>query len=260
MNIHEVTEEISALVPNCLRHVEGEKSLQERVFPFIEHAWLWATANICPACLADHAPLFPRLVACEAYLRALPSLNVVMTPNGLATVGTQTLVAASSQRTGALMDALGQERDRLLEAVCDSLVGCAPWADFWASRSWGGSLLCLPSFTAPAGRGWERFLETVARASALEMEMQRDWISPELHAALLREALFGTLQGPRLRLVSRLQEMLLDGHLNARALSAIVDDIRKAPSLFPEWQASATADLFTPPTFENDPQASGYFF
>ena len=40
----------------------------------------------------------------------------------------------------------------------------------------------------------------------------------------------------------------------------IVNTLRSHPEAFPEWHASPTAALFTPPTFENKKENKGYWF
>lgn len=48
--------------------------------------------------------------------------------------------------------------------------------------------------------------------------------------------------------------------INEQRMADIVNYIRQCPAAFPEWHNSSPAELFTPPTFENKKNASGYFF
>ena len=45
-----------------------------------------------------------------------------------------------------------------------------------------------------------------------------------------------------------------------RDIIDVVNHIRCNPDLFPEWHASETAKLFSPPIFKNKKEAKGYFF
>lgn len=54
--------------------------------------------------------------------------------------------------------------------------------------------------------------------------------------------------------------VLLDRPINSTRIRDCVNYIRYNPTLFPEWHDSETAKLFTPPKFENDKKAKGYFF
>lgn len=104
-------EQLTALIPNTLISVKGETSLFDKLAPFLALAEDWVrntftsepTYNtICG--YTDSNPIriaTARLVVADAMRRAIPSLDVVLTPNGFATVGTQNLVAASKMRRQA---------------------------------------------------------------------------------------------------------------------------------------------------------------
>ena len=55
-------------------------------------------------------------------------------------------------------------------------------------------------------------------------------------------------------------DLLNGGSIRMRDLIDVVNHIRCNPDLFPEWHASETAKLFSPPIFENKNENKGYWF
>ena len=55
-------------------------------------------------------------------------------------------------------------------------------------------------------------------------------------------------------------DILNGGSIRMRDMIDVVNHIRRYPNLFPEWHASETAKLFSPPIFKNKKEARGYFF
>ena len=99
------------LLPNVLATAEGEPTLIEKLYPFLETAEQWAIESFLPESLFDEIAasdsfgpgerlLFPleKLVACHAYMTAIPSLDLVLTPNGFGIVSNQTIAPASRER------------------------------------------------------------------------------------------------------------------------------------------------------------------
>lgn len=54
--------------------------------------------------------------------------------------------------------------------------------------------------------------------------------------------------------------MLLITTNEHQTLTQIVELIRSNPEDFPQWHASATAQLYAPPIFENKKESKAYWF
>jgi len=152
-------EELTALIPNSLITVKGETPLFDKLAPFLDLAEAWvketftseSTYNtICG--YTDSNPIriaTARLVVADAMRRAIPSLDLVLTPNGFATVGTQNLVAASKMRVDRLVDSMLTHRDDCIAALLPELPGASrgghphPAPLFPAPVFFSSSLFCL---------------------------------------------------------------------------------------------------------------------
>lgn len=273
-------EQLTALIPNTLISVKGETPLFDKLAPFIALAEEWVrntftsepTYNtICG--YTDTNPIriaTARLVVADAMRRAIPSLDVVLTPNGFATVGTQNLVAASKQRVDRLVGSMLTHRDDCIAALLPELPGASKWLNSDQAAFFGATLFPDLSLTnqIPATQlprsWWERYLELRSQILDLEASLAEEWFSPELMDVLRRRNLARTLADADRRAVADMQAHILGylrtGTFNTRRLADTLTYIRRHPEYFPEWHNSATAQLFSPPIFLNKKKSSGYFF
>ena len=278
MKIISTNEQLTALIPNTLISVKGETPLFDKLAPFLDLAEAWVketftsepTYNtICG--YTDSNPIriaAARLVVADAMRRAIPSLDLVLTPNGFATVGTQNLVAASKMRVDRLVGSMLIHRDDCIAALLPELPGASRWLNSKQAAFFGATLFTTLEIVAQSpisnSPKWERYLELRPQIIDLEASLAKEWLSPELMSALRAENLRGDLPPVRHDVVRQIKAQLIDylhkGMFNSRRLADIVNIIRHRPSDFPEWHSSDTARLFTPPTFRNRKEAPGYFF
>lgn len=271
-------EELTALIPNSLITVKGEMPLFDKLAPFLDLAEAWVkdtftsepTYNtICG--YTDSNPIriaTARLVVADAMRRAIPSLDLVLTPNGFATVGTQNLVAASKMRVDRLVGSMLTHRDDCIAALLPELPGASRWLNSEQASFFGATLFPTLEIVAQSpisnSPKWERYLELRPQIIDLEASLAEEWLSPELMSALRAENLRGDLPPVRHDVVRQIKAQLIaylhKGTFNSRRLADIVNIIRHRPTDFPEWHSSATARLFTPPVFRNRKEAPGYFF
>lgn len=271
-------EQLTALIPNTLISVKGETPLFDKLAPFLALAEDWVrntftsepTYNtICG--YTDSNPIrmaTARLVVADAMRRAIPSLDVVLTPNGFATVGTQNLVAASKMRVDRLVGSMLTHRDDCIAALLPELPVASKWLNSKQAAFFGATLfpdLSLIDALPPAqGSRWERWLSLRPQVLDLEASLAEEWYSPELMAVLRRRNLAHTLADSDRRAVADIQAHILGylrtGSFNSRRLADTLTYIRSRPDHFPEWHNSATAQLFSPPIFQNKKKSPGYFF
>lgn len=264
--------QLRSFIPNQVLTVKGETSLFDKLLPFISISEQWFFRHFVSENLIDILPvnileLCSNIVAVDAYRIALPQLDIVLTPNGLATVGTQNLVAASKARVDRLTLGLLADRDRMLSQLVESLLSISEWPDSPQGR-WFGSTL-FPSFDicnliGETERIWDVYCRTRTQIVDLEASLADEWFSPELMSALRSENLRSDLTSIRFSILRRIRTQIVNylnsGTFNSRRLADIVNYIRNFPGDFPEWHNSDTADLFSPPIFHNKMNSSGYFF
>lgn len=278
MRIFITEEEFTSFLPNILPVVGNEVKLLDKLDTYVTAAEDWticgltgheAFDRICamPVESPEHGAL-ARLVLSVALHEAIPAIDIVVTPNGLATVGTQTLVAASRARVESLMNSLLIIRDNAFEALLNCLRTNADWRASEQGSYFRKTL--FPDFRAvvalgtPKGQRYEKWLELRPKVCEIEDEIAAGYISPEQMAQLRAETL--SFAGTTLHklVIEKLRNIicvkLVTGNINTRSLTDTVNLIRNNPEEFPLWHESETSKLFTPPVFRNEKKSPGYFF
>ncbi len=270
--------QLRAHLPNIIASVKGETPFIEKLTLFLDLAEDWVrntftsepTFNtICGYTDSNNIKILCcRLVVADALLRAIPSLDIVLTPNGFGVVSTPNLAPASSQRVDRLVASLQAHRDDCIAALLPELVGASKWLASRQAQFFGATL--FPNFDIvdclgiASGAKWEKYLELRSRIIDLEASLAEEYFSPELLTALRDENIRGSVSGLRADVLRQIQAQvaacLESGTFSSQRLVAIVNIIRRNQSSFHEWHASATAFLFTTPSFSNKKNASGYFF
>lgn len=265
-------------LPNIIASVKGETPFIERLALFLDLAEDWVRSTftsettfntICG--YTDSNPLkvlTSRLVVADALRRAIPSLDIVLSPNGFAVVNTSNLAPASKPRVDRLIGSMLSHRDDCIAALLPGLVGASKWltssqADFFGATLFP-DLRIVDAVGGTTGSKWDRYLELRPQVIDLEASLAEEWLSPELMSALRSETLRGDLPVKRHEIVWQVKAQVVgylrSGSFNSRRLADIVNYIRLNESDFKEWHGSKTAELFAPPVFRNRKEAKGYFF
>ena len=270
--------QLRAHIPNIIASVKGETPFIERVAHFLDLAEDWvkttftseSTFNtICGYTDSNEIKIIcSRLVGADALRRAIPSLDIVLTPNGFGVVSTQNLAPASKPRVDRLVGSMLAHRDDCIAALLPELVGASKWltspqADFFGSTLFP-DLGIVDAVGGATGSKWEKYLELRPQVIDLEASLAEEWLSPELLSALRSQNLRGDLTEKRNVIVRQVKAQILgylkSGSFNSRRLADIVNRIRENKDDFPEWHRSETAKLFAPPVFRNEKKAKGYWF
>lgn len=278
MKLITTEEQLCSHIPNIISSVKGETPLLEKLSLFLELAEDWvintftstSTFNtICGYTNSNNIRILCcHLVIAEALLRAIPSLDIVLTPNGFGIVSTNNITPASKPRIDRLIGSMLSHRDDCIAALLPELVGASKWltsdrVDFFGATLFPDLGICDAVGGAPGSR-WEKYLELRSQVIDLEASLAEEWFSPELMSALRSENLCGDLTGKRSEIVKQVKAQVVgylrSGSFNSRRLADIVNYIRLNPESFSEWHKSETAKLFAPPVFRNEKKASGYFF
>lgn len=271
-------QELRTYVPNALATVAGEMSLFDKIRADLELSEQWLTIHFVEASLIEKivseegyheaAYMCRRAVVADALLRSVPSLDLVLTPNGFGIVNNQNVVPASKDRVDRLLANLELVRDRSLQQLLHLLpkVATTDWLLTEAGQYFAATLfpnLDLPALLGHTDKLWERYQQYQAQLKLIEAELADKFISPELYERLRRRFIEGSCDIVELDLSNRLRAIelaLLKGKpLDVPALHSIVTYIRNNPADFPEWAASDTATHYTDQSFHNKKQSGGYW-
>ena len=143
MRLITTNEQITALLPNIAVTVQGEIPLYDKMAPFLSMAEKWVCDvftsepvfdTICS--LAEDNSLraaSTQIVVYEAFRRALPHLDVILTPNGFGIVSNTNIAPASKERVARLLDTLLENRD----AAISQVLSLVPAETGWLSTEQG---------------------------------------------------------------------------------------------------------------------------
>lgn len=263
-------------LPNVFATVKGEVSLFDKVKVDINLAENWvietfvSTNTFNTICgYAEDNPIkiiTAKLIATEVLSWAIPSLDLVLTPNGFG-VSTQNIAPASKERVDRLIGSLADYRDECIGNILPALGGESQWLTSSQALFFGETLfpdLAITDQVKGTGSKWERYLALRPKILDIEASLAEEFFSPELMVRLRNEVLRKTHTADLARVINAIRGQVVDllngGLIRMRDMIDVVNHIRCYPDLFPEWHASETAKLFSPPIFTNLKTNKGYWF
>jgi hypothetical protein len=271
-------ETLRTYLPNAFASVKGETSLFEKLQPFLEVAEEWVkttfTSESTFNTIAGYSDsnviktITARVVVAEAFRCAIPSLDLVLTPNGFGTVGNNNVAPASKPRVDRLIGSMTSLRDDAIGLLLDEIVTASKWssskqADFFRATLFP-NLDIVTAIGSYSGSAWDRYLELRPKVIDIEESLAEDFFSPELMTVLRQRVLAHNLRTVDETVVSAIKAQIIavirGENINMRKMIYIVNFIRDNADSFPEWHASDTAKLFSPPIFRNKKESPGYFF
>ena len=127
--------------------------------------------------------LLCRIAVCHALLFAIPSLDLVLTPNGFGIVNNQNIVPASKERVERLIATIEKQRDDTIILLLEKLRKKAQWVDSDAGRYWAETL--FPNIDVCERMGikehlWDGYQRLRPQIIAIETLIANGFISPEL--------------------------------------------------------------------------------
>ena len=281
MKLITTDEQLRLLIPNVLATAEGEPTLIEKLYPFLETAEQWAIDNFIPEVIFEEIaeddgfgpnerfryPL-EKLVACQAYMTAIPSLDLVLTPNGFGIVSNQNIVPASRERVDALMNSLESQRDSAIEALILRLSSRTDWQQSAQGKYFGATMfpllnLCRRLAIREHICSYQQLHERLIKIenvladtyfSQEQMQVFRSQVIVQYSTSKpIEEQIIRSLQAYELQLLTDIQ-------VHPQCYYDLVTIIRERPDDFPAWHASPVADLYTPKIFQNKKNSSAYWF
>ena len=267
-------EQLRMLIPHVFATVEGEPTLYETLYPFLETAEDWAintfvSEEVFPQLTeAEVAPL-TKLVAYHAYMSAIPTLDLVLTPNGFGIVSNTNVVPASKERVERLLASLESERDRNIEQLILRISSRSDWRESQQGKYFTSTLfpfLSLCRRLSIREHTWDSYQQLHERLIKIENVLAETYFSQEqmtvfrnhvitqlLTAKPLEEQVIRSLQSYEMMLVSDMQ-------VHPQSFYDLVNIIREHEEVFPAWHSSPVAALYTPKVFENKKKTSAYWF
>ena len=282
MKLITTDEQLHMLIPNVLATVEGEPTLIEKLYPYLETAEQWAIDTFVPEAIFDEIAetdsfgpderfRFPleKLVACHAYMTAIPSLDLVLTPNGFGIVSNQNVVPASRERVDALINSLESQRDAAIEALIIRLSSRTDWQQSEQGKYFAATMfpfLSLCRRLAIREHIWDSYQQLYDRLIKIENVLADTYFSQEqmqvfrTHvitqgrtAKPLEDQVIRSLQSYELQLLTDIQ-------VHPQCYYDLVNIIREHEEVFPAWHSSTVAELYKPKIFENKKKSSAYWF
>jgi hypothetical protein len=279
MNIYSTLspELISKLIPNVIESVEGEQDLFTSLAPFIEGADQWITVHIVGNVELDPHLLFmmQRLVVTMAFQQAVPSLDLVVTPNGFGIVNTQSIAPASKERVERLIESLTQSVNVQLTELVNQLHYCDAWLESERGKWFGESLLSdltQVKLYAKDGDFFDTFLKMRALAIEFEHIAASECLGQPLMAKIIADNHVRAENETRVHwLVRNAEHEFIHSRFGKvetaprdpeyavwHLLRSAMAVLPKFPELQQLWDADKGAHFKTTP-FQNDIQG-GYYF
>ena len=260
-------------LPNAFATVDDETSLFDKLEPWLKASEEWLCDNIVGDCLSVIDPtsqLFSNMqsfVVADAFAKAIPSLDLVLTPNGFGIVSTNTVAPASKDRVDRLVQSLITHKDRMISVIFHRLSEVEEWHSTEQCEWLAQSLIQNYNFVLKEDcqDRWARFIELRTDFERWQNIIANEWLSPQLLSRLMREKATRFSTKESCDVIADLNSVVLSAvkydRLDTDNLLNIVNYIRIHSEKFSEWVNSELAKLFTEDIFfRNNMNNGGFFF
>ena len=273
-------------IPNVLQTVKGEVPLFDKLTSFLDIAEEWValtfTSQATFSTIAGYADAniiktyAAKVVVCEAFKNAVPSLDLILTPNGFGIVSNSNVAPASKERVYRLVDSLEAKRDNAIRLLLSSLPGEPSWmastqCEYFSATMFPNLNIC--DYLGVAHQQWKKYQEVRATLLEIEQHIATQFLGQEQLDVFRKEAMSpsstSSLMKTVIRSLQAAEVQMLKATLSPTAPSAcipptalvsIVNCIRTHPTEFPQWHASPIAELYKPGIYENKKNDKGYWF
>ena len=222
----------------------------------------------------DIRQLTQQVIADDAFAKAIPHLDLILTPNGFGIVNNNNISPASKDREDRLVARLIDGRDQSLMLLQPRLQSLQTWFGTEQCMFFQATMLPNINITLRFPRGsqprWEQYLALREAIIPVEDYFANQYLSYEqlkqfryliqfrdYHDPLTKR-ICETLQAIEVRILKS-SDPTSAMYFEHTTLCDIVNAIRQNESMYPLWHASDTAKLYNPPIFENKKEATGYW-
>lgn len=274
-------EDLNLYLPHTVSPAKGDKSLFDKISAHIIEADMWGQRKVCPeSYLNKYARESVELwsgmrtiVANHALLSALASIDVVLTPNGIGVVSTETIAPASKERVNALREELMQNRDDAILRVLCSLLQDPRYQAQPAARAWMNSLFqpWHTIYTTESDRGFSlrEYDKISARLNSAEYMIAEKSISHEI-MRYLRSEVVSNIDNMSddseniWSVIDAVRQLAIKNIHNEKIFQseyvALIDLIKEDQKLAGIWSGTRQARMYSLPEFKNDRNSGGFFF
>lgn len=257
--------ELRQYIPNVLATAEGEPSLFEKLKPYLDSAEQWAlqyfgSENVIHRMYSfgeEYKIIVSKMVAYQAFMQAIPNLDLVLTPNGFGIVNNSNVASASKERVERLLAQLEAQRDNAIGQYLRVVYFFSlyweyePQGLYFMATNFQNLDICdLCEITAHRWNEYQRLRQQIL---VIEQDLSNEYFSPE-QMAKFRKSIANrryykpdTIYTQVIEAVRSLEVAILtDKKPHPQTARDIVNIIRNNPASFQEWHSSATAKLFVP--------------
>ncbi len=270
--------ELRQYIPNVLVTVEGEKTLYEKIEQHLRAAEEWVkdsfTGEDVYSAIENLTAserlrvIVANIVAAEAFKNAIPSLDLILTPNGFGIVSNNNVLPASKERVDRLMTQTEDQRDLYAGLLIRRLPAQKGWLTTEQAAFFGATL--FPSMSLCdrmdiRSQRWTKYLKLRENLLHIEKTLAAKYFSEE-QMTVFRQIVLSHSGGDTLtqQVIMKIQSIelmiLREQPVHNQDFFDIVNVIRNNEDTFPEWQGSDTAELYQIKPFENKKESGGYWF
>ena len=271
-------DDLKLYIPNVLATIEGEASLYEKMRPDIMLAESWIIDNLIPSTIIDSLPeqllsTARKAVVAYALYLSVPSLDLVLTPNGFGIVSNQNIAPASKERIDRLRAALLSVRDKAIGILLKRLpTEMKAWltseqAKYYAATLFPTFDVCaLVSNTPTTENIFLKYRQLRANIHFIEQDLEDRYFSSEQMAVFRNEVARCNVLDTHRSVINLIESYIIhrlnSGHApcGEAPLRKAVDIIRNDKDNFTQWHASDMPNVWNPTVFQNKKQNAGYWF
>lgn len=279
-------------IPNTFGTQPGQPTLYDKIRPYLVTAEGWLIQNLIPeemlVSLVDRAqsgddPLYHlprRLVALKAWIRAIPSVDIVVTANGVQVVETNTTKPAGKAKIDRLIDSLTDELDGVTAQLIERLHTIPGWIGTEQAEWFRGTLFQDLGILRTLGvfrDWWKSYVSLQPTLHDIEEAIARDYVSSPVMAQLRALSLTRKLGPVEKELVNKIRTAVRKTLLRQKGTAAEISgpysfpagdypELEECVSLilsnecrFPGWSNSPQARFFRSKSFENKKSSTAYF-
>lgn len=272
--------DVKEIIPNVVAEVDGEVPLYDKLMPYLDEAVRFVEANFIPREYTPDASLqnvARVIIVLKAFKAAVPSLDLVLTPNGFGIVSTSAIAPASRERVEGLVSGLMRRIDDGCVDLINGLVRDAEWCNTDVGRWWCATFLCSLSDGFRFRKEGETLLETYTRMRELalrfEVAIAREELGFDVLARLHslpddmspeEKAVISSIRDAELRYVAarmggRRYDCPDEEHEIWHLSRPVITLLKRCPELLEVWEAETFDNTATTDEFKNDIKG-GYFF